>query len=76
MIDIIPYQMAMKLVQKGIVKQIEKDTESFKVNFGKTGTFAIINQYVLGKGLLDKVSVSDEVSVALISDITLTRLRK
>ena len=72
MIDIIPYQMAVKLVQKGVVDRIENDSESFRVNFGKTGTFAMINQYVLGKGLLDKVSVSEHISVALISDVTLT----
>ena len=72
MIDIIPYQMAVKLVQKGVVDRIEKNSESFRVNFGKTGTFTIINQYVLGKGLLDKVSVSEDISVALISDVTLT----
>ena len=72
MIDIIPYQMAMKLVQKGVIKGIETNSEPFRVNFGKLGTFAMINQYVLGKGLLDKVSVSEDISVALISDVTLT----
>ena len=72
MIDVIPLQMAEQLVAAGVVAQIESETTPFSVIFGKEGASSSIHQFIRGAGLLDKVFVTADVRVALISDITFT----
>ena len=72
MIDVIPLQMAEQLVAAGVVAQIESETTPFSVIFGKEGSSSSIHQFIRGAGLLDKVFVTADVRVALISDITFT----
>ena len=72
MIDIIPQIMADELITQGIVKHIEKEPTSFKVIFGKEGAISDIDCFIRGAGLLDKVYVSSDIRVALISDISFT----
>ena len=71
-LDIIPHEMAKDLIRKGHINHIENETNPFPVRFGKKGAITYVSQYIQGKGLLDKVSVSDDIPVALISDVTLT----
>ena len=72
MIDVIPLPMANELIKNGYISKIEIEPTPFRVQFGKKGSYTIFNQFIRGNGLLDKVSVSDDVSVALVSDVSLT----
>ena len=72
MIDVIPLDMARELVRQGIVKGFEKEHLPFKVIFGKEDASSEIDTFVRGAGLLNKVYVSSDLRVALISDISFT----
>ena len=72
MIDVIPLRMAEQLVADGVVQRIEEESSPFSVIFGKEGAVSKINMFIRGAGLLDKVFVTPEVRVALISDVTFT----
>jgi len=72
MIDVIPLQMAEQLVIDGVVSKIESEPVPFNVVFGKEGAVSTISNFIRGAGLIDKVFVTADVRVALISDITFT----
>ena len=72
MIDIIPLSMALELIQRGIIPRLKKEHHPFKVIFGKEGATSTINFFIHGAGLLEKVYVSPDIRVALISDISFT----
>ena len=72
MIDVIPLQMAKQLVADGVVSEIEKEPIPFSVVFGKEGARSRIDYFIKGAGLIDKVYVTPDVRVALISDVTFT----
>ena len=72
MINIIPKRMADELIMQGVIKGIEKESPPFKVIFGKKGAISDIDCFIRGAGLLDKVYVSSDIRVALISDISFT----
>ena len=72
MIDVVPLSMAKELILQGYVDKIELEPEPFRVQFGKKGACTIFTQFIRGKGLLDKVSVSNDICVALVSDVSLT----
>jgi hypothetical protein len=72
MLDVIPLDMAEMLVAEGVVSSIEQEPSPFTVIFGKEGATSTINKFIRGAGLIDKVYVTADVRVALISDITFT----
>ena len=72
MLDIIPLDMAKSLLKEGLIKRIEQEINPFPVRFGKKGAVSNISLFIRGNGLLDKIYVSDDLPIALISDVTLT----
>ncbi len=72
MIDCTTKVIANKLIDLGICDKIYNMEQPIRVTFGKTGSSTTINQFIKGKGLIERLAVSDNIATTLISDSTFT----
>jgi len=72
MINVIPTIMANDLIGHGIVNKMEQEDKPFQVTFGKEEAVSTLQKFIRGAGLIDKVYISSDIRVAIISEITFT----
>jgi len=72
--DIVSMDVARRLLQEGVVKEIQSPTSRIFIQFGiKSATIPVVG-IIYGRGLLGRIYVVDSVlSTMLISDITFTQ---